>query len=298
MAQHPATPKAKRLALRAAAALLGPRTASRLLHPTPSEQAALTLRATPRQTAPANPTVTFLIPLVGRHHVSDWSAVEARLTATLASFTAQTAPNWQAVICGQDAPSLPDDPRFTFLPFTEPTKGNDKWRKLAQLSATLPRLPHGYAMPFDADDLLAPTAVAEMTARKSASGYLVTTGWVYDAGTKGLALASPQSLRQPGQKAFWKLCGSCAAFRHSATAEEAAFLTALTQHEHRMFPYLAALAGRRLTPLRAPATLYILNHGENFGARRGRVSFKTRFVTRFPAKNPSDVLARFPMLAP
>jgi hypothetical protein len=36
--------------------------------------------------------------------------------------------------------------------------------------------------------------------------------------------------------------------------------------------------------------LYVLNHGENFGARRGRVSFKTRFVERFRIEDP-DLLA-------
>jgi len=237
---------------------------------------------------PSDPELLFLLPLVGRHHVGDWSAVERRLAATLESFRRQTSPRWRALVCSQDRPNLPDDSRIAFVPFREVVDGNDKWRKLAALCAALPAhmAEDGYAMPFDADDLLAPGAVADILTARAPGGALITRGYVYDAGTGGLALARPQSLLQPGQKAFWKLCGSCAAFRvRKATAEaDATVLTAITGHEHRMFPHLAALRGAPLTPLRQPAALYIVNHGENFGVRRGRIAFKTRFVRRFPVR--------------
>ncbi len=298
MAQEPATPKWKRAALRSAAAL-SPALA-RALGPAHSEVAALSRRAHPLP-APAAPEVVFLLPLVGKHHVGDWSTVESRLAATLASFTAQTDPHWRALICGQDAPALPDDTRIRFLPFTEAVTGNDKWRKLATLCRALPEQgpEDGYVMPFDADDLLAPGAVAEMRSRRTPGGYLVEEGWLMDAGHGTFARAAPRSLAAPGQKPFWKLCGSCASFRCTRDPGDAAFLEALTAHEHRMFPYLAALAGRPLAPLHAPAALYILNHGENFGARRGRVSFKARFVERF-AVSPEEearIRASFPGLA-
>lgn len=298
MAQQPATPKWKRAALRAAAAL-SPALA-RALGPAPSEAAALTRRGL-LVAAPSAPDVVFILPLVGKHHVGDWAAVEARLSETLASFTAQTDGRWRALICGQDAPRLPGDPRIAFLPFTEAVEGNDKWRKLAALCRALPTQgpQDGYVMPFDADDLLAPGAVAEMLERRAPGGYLVEDGWLMDAGRGTFARAAPRSLARPGQKPFWKLCGSCAAFRCTRDPGDAAFLEALTGHEHRMFPYLAALAGRTLTPLRAPAALYILNHGENFGARRGRVSFKARFVERFAvsAEEEARIRAAFPALA-
>ncbi|SIN83169.1 hypothetical protein [Vannielia litorea] len=297
MAQAPATPKWKRAALRAAAAL-SPALA-RALGPAPSEQAALARRAQPLA-APTAPEVVFLIPLVGRHHVGDWATVEARLSETLASLAAQTDSRWRALVCGQDAPALPDDPRIIFLPFTEAVEGNDKWRKLAALCRALPDHgpEDGYVMPFDADDLLARGAVAEMLTRRMPGGYLVQDGWLMNVGTGTFARAARRSLAQPGQKPFWKLCGSCAAFRCTRDPGDAAFLEALTAHEHRMFPYLAALAGRPLAPLHAPAALYILNHGENFGARRGRVSFKARFVERFAVGSEEEARIRsaFPTL--
>ncbi len=282
MAQAPATSKSKRAALRLSAAFGGAGLARRL-SPGPSERAALDLREVPAGQAEAS-EVRFLIPLVGPHHVSDWDAVTARLQATLSGFLAQADPRWRAIICCQTRPPLPADPRISHLPFEDPTPGNDKWRKLAALCDHLPRVASGpgYSMSFDADDLPHRGLVGEMLRRQARGGYLVEAGYVMDHATGDIALADAPSLAQPLRKPFWKLCGSCCALCHDPGDTRAnAFLRAMTAHEHRMFPYLAALAGRRLTPLQDASVLYVLNHGENFGARRGRVGFKTRFVQRF-----------------
>lgn len=294
MAQVPATPKMRRFSLLTAAHLFGPALLLKNSDLQASERAALTLRSLKPAFAPENPTSIFLIPLVGPHHVGDWDAVCQRLTATLNSFIAQTDPNWRVLICGQSSPNLPDDPRITFVPFTTPVEGNDKWLKLRQLAETLPTLgiAQGYAMSFDADDLAHPTLVQEMHDRRAAGGYLMTQGYVFDVGNNHIALAAPASPAQPLRKPFWKLCGSCAALAFDFTAEpqaETARIAESTQHEHRMFPYLAKLAGRPLTPLNGPKALYLLNHGENFGARRGRISFKQRFAKRFEVTNPETL---------
>ncbi|ETX27533.1 hypothetical protein [Roseivivax isoporae] len=293
MAQEPATPKTRRLLARTVAALAGPGAAGRLGGLAASERAALELRAA-RRGVPARPAeeVVFLIPLVGAHHVGDWKAVTARLAATLESFVAQDDGRWRAVVCCQDRPPLPADPRIAHLPFDDPTPGNDKWRKLGALTGGLGdvRRP-AYVMSFDADDLLRQGTVAEMLRRQAPGGYLAETGFVRDAATGDVALAGPPTPALPLRKPFWKLCGSCAALRHDPDLpESAAFLAAMTQHEHRMFPHLAALAGLGLVPLSRPSVLYELNHGENFGVRRGRVGFKTRFVQRFRVSDP-DILA-------
>ncbi|UMA63410.1 hypothetical protein LVO79_10095 [Roseivivax marinus] len=283
MAQAPATPKSRRAAL-LTMARVAPDRAAAMAGLAPSEEAALALRTARAERAlPAAEEVVFLLPLVGPEAVGDWGAVCRRLTTTLRSFLDQDDPRWRAVICCQQRPDLPDDSRITHLPFDDPTPSNDKWRKLAALcdhlgeTATAP----AYAMSFDADDLLRQGTVAEMLSRQG-PGFLAETGFVRDVATGHVALAGPRSLRTPLRKPFWKLCGSCAALHHDPGLQQsAAFLRAMTQHEHRMFPYLAALAGQPLQPLSRPSVLYELNHGENFGARRGRVSFKTRFVARF-----------------
>lgn len=294
MAQAPATPKWHRLALRFAVRFGRDDLIDRLT-PVPSEAAALTLRAALGTRVPAlRKKVVFLIPLVGPNQVGDWEAVCTRLGATLQCLLEQDDPHWEAVICCQTRPPLPDDPRFQFLPFKDPTPGNDKWRKLAALYNHLPRMATGpaYVMSFDADDLLRQGVVKEMLRRQAPGGYLVEAGYVMDDASGVIALADSPSLRQPLRKPFWKLCGSCAALAHDPDVPQSlSFLEAMTQHEHRMFPYLAALAGRSLSPLSRPSVLYVLNHGENFGARRGRVSFKTRFVERFRIDD-ADELAK------
>ncbi|SNR43813.1 hypothetical protein [Puniceibacterium sediminis] len=285
MAQAPAAPKLKRAALTAAAAVFGPRLARGGESLLRSERAALDLRiAQANRPRPQAENVTFLIPLVSPQHVGDWDAVTTRLNLTLRSLMDQSDPNWRAVICCQTKPPLPDDARITHLPFADPTPGNDKWRKLAALCnhLTAMYLAPGYVMSFDADDLLRQGVVAEMLKRQARGGYLVRSGYVRDASTGAIALADAPSLSAPLRKPFWKLCGSCVALFHDSTVpQSAAFLREMTQHEHRMFPYLARLAHQPLAPLSKPSVLYELNHGENFGARRGRVGFKTRFVERF-----------------
>lgn len=250
---------------------------------TASERAALALRACGDTRAEAR-QVTFLVPLVGPDQVGDWAAVTARLGATLDRFLAQDAPDWRAAICCQERPDLPDDPRITYLPFSDPAPGNDKWRKLRILSEALPGLvtDPGYVMSFDADDLLRQGTVKEMLTRQERGGYLAQSGYVMDVSTGDIGLADRRSLSAPMRKPFWKLCGSCTAVFHDPSEPAStAFIAEMTQHEHRMFPYLAALAGRPLSPLRRPSVLYMLNHGENFGARRGRVGYKTRFVQTY-----------------
>lgn len=249
----------------------------------PSERAALALRRAAVRKATAK-QVTFLLPLVGPDHVGDWDAVVARLRSTLDGFLAQDRSDWTAAICCQVRPDLPDDRRIIHLPFTDPTPGNDKWRKLRQLSEALPDLTSspGYVMPFDADDLLRQGTVAEMLERQEPGGYLVQSGYVMDVGADEIGLADTRSWSAPMRKPFWKLCGSCAAVYHDPSEPAStAFIAEMTQHEHRMFPYLATLAGQPLAPLSRPSVLYMLNHGENFGARRGRVGYKTRFVQRY-----------------
>ncbi|MFD1342275.1 hypothetical protein [Litorisediminicola beolgyonensis] len=300
MAQVPAVPNTRRAAHLALLSVLGPERLLQRPGLAASERAALELRrARAGGPIPKPEEVVFLIPLVSPDHVGDWEAVTKRLARTLESFRAQDDTRWRAVICCQERPPLPDDPRLTHLPFDDPTPGNDKWRKLAALARHLgeTQTRPAYAMSFDADDLLRAGTVGRMLARQ-APGYLAWEGFVRDVATGHVARASSPSLRHPRQRPFWKLCGSCMALAHDpALPESAAFLGAMTQHEHRMFRYLARLAGLDPVPFARPSVLYELNHGENFGARRGRVGFKTRFVAKFRITDPDtlrDIIREFP----
>lgn len=295
MAQEvPAPPKSHRLRMLARAALFGPDKALRRRDLLASERAALAWRQAPGG-RPAE-EVVFALPLVARAQVGNWAEVTARLGDTLASFLRQTDPRWRAVICCQQRPEMPaeaeGDPRIMHLPFDDPDPGNDKWPKLGaiarHLGATLDR--PAFAMSFDADDLLRPGAVAAMLAHPGADGWRVDDGLILNAATGTIGQAGARSLAHPLRKPFWKLCGSCAAYRIDPDLPEGpAALAAFWQHEHRVFPYLARLAGRPLRALDGGQVLYIMNHGENFSTRLGHRDFKHRFVERFAVRDTATL---------
>jgi len=290
MQQAPATPKIKRwrnLGL----ARLGILKADQNASLQPSERLALMVRGEKRARQSTASQVVFLLPLVRRKQVSDWSLVEDNLLKTLMSFVNQSDPNWIAIICGQDRPSLPNDERIHFLPFDQPITGNDKWAKLAKLVEYFPKLarPSGYVMTFDADDLAHRDLVKQYLSIQHPNGYLIEQGIVHDIAAGLYGQAGRPNLLNPLRKPFWKLCGSCAAFRYDPNEPKLLrrLITEITQHEHRMFPYLAKLAGRTLCSLQNTMIMYEFNHGQNFGLRRNRGSFKSRFIKRYRINNPS-----------
>jgi hypothetical protein len=292
MQQAPATPKIKRwrnLGL----ARLGILKADQNASLQPSERLALMVRGEKRARQSTASQVVFLLPLVRREHVSDWSLVEDNLLKTLMSFVNQSDPNWIAIICGQDRPSLPNDERIQFLPFDQPITGNDKWAKLAKLVEYFPKLarPSGYVMTFDADDLAHRDLVKQYLSIQHPNGYIIEHGIVHDIAADLYGQAGRPNLLNPLRKPFWKLCGSCAAFRYDPNEPKLLhrLITEITQHEHRMFPYLAKLAGRSLCSLQNTMIMYEFNHGQNFGLRRNRGSFKSRFIKRYRINDPSQL---------
>lgn len=256
-----------------------------------AERAALALRAC-KKTSTGNPVTTFAIPLVGTHQVSDWSVIEQTLARALNALIAQSDPNWRAVICSQTRPEAVSlDPRISHLPFEATIEGHDKVPKLqAAAQHCLSNAPiAGFFMPLDGDDLLHRDFVADLHATPEL-GLLVCGGYIVNAGTGRVGITQTRSLAALGQKPFWKFCGSCMALPvGAAPKEETDFFTALAVHEHRLYPYLAELAGHTLTYCEAPRALYVINHGENFETRRGRGGFKQRFVERFAVTDKAQL---------
>ncbi len=251
-----------------------------------AERAAVDLASSPAQfKVGSTSTTTFAIPLVGAHQVSDWDVINTALRISLQALIAQSDPNWRAVICSQTRPDAIDlDPRITFLPFEREVEGHDKVAKLQCLAdyclcdAPLP----GFFMPLDGDDLLHRDLVARLGSDPQ-SGVLFDGGVILNSGTGELGRTRARSPSELGQKPFWKFCGSCMVLPVGRDFDkEHRFFHALSLHEHRLYPYLAKLAGIRLRRLAEPMAVYLINHGENFETRRGRGGFKQRFVKRFP----------------
>jgi len=248
-----------------------------------AERAALRLRAASKHQTSKTPLTTFAIPLVGNHQVSDWSVIEDTLARCLRALIGQSDANWRAVVCSQTRPEACDlDPRISYLPFTAHVDGHDKVAKLNALAdhiCTEDAAP-GFCMPLDGDDLLHRDFVKALHSQ-GAGGLLVSSGLILNAATGDLCLTETRKLNTPTQKPFWKFCGSCMAIPTGrAPSAEHGFVTALAAHEHRLYPYLAHLAGIALHHSTTPLALYIINHGENFETRRGRGGFKQRFAKR------------------
>ena len=256
-----------------------------------------------RTNVPAtNPVTTFAIPLVGAHQVTDWHVIEHTLGLTLQALIGQSDPNWRAIVCSQTRPAVIDlDPRITFITFDQTVDGHDKVHKLAQLAthclAAHPKA--GFYMPLDGDDFLNIDFVRALHAAPD-SGLLVSGGYMLNAGNGHIGITLPRSLGQPLQKPFWKFCGSCMALPTGpAPLEETAFFKQMALHEHRLYPYLATLAGHKLRCPSKPLALYVINHGENFESRRGRGGFKQRFIERFRITAPSsldEIANKFPQV--
>ena len=262
----------------------------RLFNLTGPERAAWAMRARPHPVARAG-IVTFAVPLVGKHQVSDWDVVNTALARTINSLIAQTDNRWRVVICGQDRPDAVDlDARVNFIPFPDRPDSHDKVPKLDMLTVhCLTDATPGFLMPLDGDDLLSRHLVADILAHPT-QGALVSGGYIRDCATGQVAPTRQRSLSQIGQKPFWKFCGSCMALPVGQdTVHEIAFFKGLTQHEHRLYPYLANLAGISLRHMEKPMALYQINHGQNFEARRGRGGFKTRFVAKYAVSDPEQL---------
>ncbi len=255
-----------------------------------SERLALGLRKSNRNQSSKATQVIFLIPLVRKSQVNDWALVEMNLQKTLSSFLAQTNENWQVIICGQDRPNILVDPRVQFHPFENKMQGNDKWAKLEKLVDLLPNFAHSdsYVMTFDADDLAHNDLVETFISSQSKTGYLIDHGIVHDVSRGTYGQAGHATLKNPFRKPFWKLCGSCSAFRYCIDEREifVKFMKELVLHEHRMFPYLAKLSGRKLTRLTTNLICYEINHGQGFDVRLGQGNYKLRFVNRFQILDP------------
>lgn len=259
-----------------------------------AETAALAMR-NEGAAAGAPQSVWFIVPVVGRKLIEDWQAVEARLRAAVDSLQRQTDGRWRALVCCEDVPDLPWSDKLRHLPFVKHGDGFDKWDKLRALVAEVHKDPQaqGYLMPLDADDLVHPDLVARLLTEAAPNGYLMQSGFMFDAGAQKLAIARPRSLMRPRQKAFWKLCGSCAAFPlDTASPASLPFLQGVVSYEHRMFEYLARLASRPLRPVPEPLVTYMTNHGNNFSRLRGRGGFKARLIARYAVTDPA-MLARF-----
>ncbi|QKD13823.1 galactosyl transferase [Mesorhizobium sp. NZP2077] len=138
--------------------------------------------------------IDFIIPVRHPTTVVDWEVVKKNLSETIKSISAQTAPNWRAVIIANDCADLPETPpgftvrRVNFPPKFLPSRDvdpeaffeavrSDKGRRILEGFKELK--PSSYVMIVDYDDFISNRLAAHVADKKAANGWYFSTGYVY-----------------------------------------------------------------------------------------------------------------------
>lgn len=241
-------------------------------------------RDNPLRALAADAEILFCVPVKGKAIANDWRQVQRNLGVTLHSLIDQTDGRWRAVVCCQDRPDLPVDPRIEFFAYPVPAEPNtmDKRGKIRAIYRHHAERQgwDGYAFVLDADDVLHPRLVEHFLTDRSRSGYILTRGYVYDVGADLLAVSQPRSVQRPLAKPFFRMCGSCSAIRFDLR-EGPGFLEMLKSRGwHRHQKSLLKAFGVMLEDVPFPAALYVVNHGDNFLLLQGRDEEKTDYTRR------------------
>ena len=136
------------------------------------------------------PDLTFITSLRHPHNSHDYAAVEALLSASLASWMRQSSERFAIVVVGSRRPPLPDDPRVHFVPVDFPPPSSaagpntgrdavlrDKGTKLAIGLIRARQLGTGHVMFTDADDFVSRRLAALVGRHPEEPGWTITDGW-------------------------------------------------------------------------------------------------------------------------
>jgi len=238
----------------------------------------------------------FCVPVKGKAVSNDWNQVNRNLNLTLQSLLDQTDRRWRAIVCCQDQPDLPGDPRIAYLAYpvaAERGKMDKRLKHNAMYEHHSRREGwDGYVFNLDADDIVHPGLVEHFLTDRSRSGYILPRGYLYDVGADSLGSLQPPSLLRPWAKQFYRACGSCSAVRVDLR-DGPAFLRLLTSRgKHRHQKRLLEAFGVALEDVDFPAAVYVVNHGDNEQLRRGNIDSKTRYVQRNKVRRAVEAEAR------
>lgn len=232
--------------------------------------------------------ILFCLPLKDSSRSNDWSRVNRYLGLTIQSLLDQTDGRWRAIVCCQDRPELPDDPRISYLAYRgekerETNSRNDKHDKLKAIHEHFANLGpwDGYVFNLDADDLVHPSLVEYFLSDRSPSGYILRAGYIYDVGADRLGFLHPPSLRRPWAKPFYGYCGSCSAIRFDLRKGKSFLeLVHARGKRHREQKLRLRKFGVDLAPVDYPAAVYVINHGDNDQLSKGNMGRKISYLKR------------------
>ena len=147
-----------------------------------------------------NTLITFVIPVRHQSNSKNWALLKANLTQTIASISAQTNPNWKAIIVaneGADLPSVPDGFEIVRVDFPpnnmHEQQGQDKEAfydafRIDKGRRVLKGMLHvrdtAFYMIVDDDDFVSNSLVSYVAQNQHANGWKINDGYVWGDGGK------------------------------------------------------------------------------------------------------------------
>jgi hypothetical protein len=237
----------------------------------------------PQATQPQ--TLFFGIPLKARSVAQNWDWTVRDFNRTLASIYNQTNPNFRILVGCHEIPELliPTDDRLEFIQVNNPTPNlvkdprsiySDKIRKFRRLGERFRELRGTWFMVVDADDLISSKVVEFVLRNQHPNGFIARQGYILDQQARVMAtIPDPNIFKRP----FDQITGTCATLRF----DEEDFGTAEADYCQSRFGRYVAYAnhvelwdmsiqdGRPLIPFPFPASVYVVNTGENYSFVHG-----------------------------
>lgn len=221
--------------------------------------------------------IYFGIPLRSRHASKNWEQVTRVFNRTLHSVYRQTDPDFKIIVACHDIPEITFDidNRVIFLVADTPYPKDsyemmlDKGWKISMIAQKIREFGGGYAMMVDSDDLISNRIAGYVKAHPNENGFLSQYGYIYN---EGFTYAKRVL-------ALHRICGSCAIVNYSVDDLPPAMPENLwddtpkdkwiVRKSHRIIPDTLKQAGRPLSVMPFPTTMYLRNTGDNHSMLNG-----------------------------
>lgn len=250
--------------------------------------------------------LTFIIPVRHQANAADWAQLKSNLEQTLASLSAQDAPDWQGVVVANEGADLPDMPdgfrvvRVSFPPNDLHDMGAasrdqvldafrfDKGRRV--LAGMLAARTDGYYMIVDDDDCVSARLAGWVRKNAGPTGWKITAGYVWNDGT-GLLYEHDD---------FNHICGSSLIIRSDVYALPSSFEEAdidfvkRMMGSHRAVDELLEQQGTPLAPVPFRAAVYRVGHAGSHSQTAG--IFRKYILTDGWKRRPLETLRRLSRL--
>ncbi|WP_246665082.1 galactosyl transferase [Neorhizobium sp. P12A] len=248
--------------------------------------------------------VTFIIPVRHQANASDWGALKARLSQTMASIAGQSNGDWRGIVVANEGADLPPLPpqfsveRVTFPPNQLHDMASadrelvydafrlDKGRRV--LSGMLAARNSRFFMIVDDDDFVSSNIVDYVSRNSDANGWKIDLGFLWSEGASFLLQTNE----------FAKLCGTSLIVRSDlyrlpetfADAEEDFIKSMLGSHVR--IANILAEAGTPLRSLPFRGAIYRVGHSGAHSKSSDllRTHFLNKSVIRHPRRLIRDLM--------